>query len=89
MYVKRNIGAGSCDYFCSRKAINITYSECVYVALGQYAMSMRHVVICGLSSSALYFHVISQTARFSKRNFFLDIKYALFRADRRTQTRRS
>ena len=31
------------NHYCSRKAISITYSECVSVALGiQHAMCMRH-----------------------------------------------
>jgi hypothetical protein len=34
MYVKRNIEAHSCNHACSGKAISITYSECVFVALG-------------------------------------------------------
>jgi len=34
----------------------ITYSERVFVALGiQHAMRMRHIVICGLSGSAIVF----------------------------------
>jgi hypothetical protein len=38
---------------------NITYSECVFVALIiQHAMRMRRIVICGLSSSTLFFHII-------------------------------
>jgi len=37
-----------------------TYSECVSVALViQQAMRMRRIVICGLSGSALFFHIIS------------------------------
>jgi hypothetical protein len=44
----------------AEKAISITYSACVFVALGiQHAMRMRHTVICGLSSSTILFHIIS------------------------------
>ena len=42
------------------KAISITYSECVFVALGiQHAKCMRHIVICGLSGFTVFFHIIS------------------------------
>jgi len=33
MYVFRNIEERSCNSCCSGKAISITYSECVFVAL--------------------------------------------------------
>ena len=42
---KRNIQARSRNHCCRRKAISITYSERVSVALGiHHAMRMRHVV---------------------------------------------
>jgi len=34
------------------------YSQCVFVALGnQHAMNMRHVAICDLSGSTVFFHI--------------------------------
>jgi len=45
MYVQRNIEARSCNHCCSGKAMSITYSECVFVALGiQYAKPMRRII---------------------------------------------
>ena len=53
------------SHYCSGKAINITYSECVLVALGtQHEMRVRHTVICGLPASTTFFHIISNTTRF-------------------------
>jgi hypothetical protein len=60
MYVQRNIEARSCNHCCDGKAMNITYCECVFVALGiQHAIRMRHIVICGPSGSTTFFHIIS------------------------------
>jgi hypothetical protein len=50
LYEQRNIVARSDNHCCRGKAINVTYVECVFAALGiQYAMRMTHLVICGVS----------------------------------------
>ena len=51
----------------AEKKISITYSECVFVAVGiQHAMRMRHIVICGLAGSTIIFHRISYVPRFKE-----------------------
>jgi len=58
---KRN-EARSCNVCYSGKAMSISYPECVFVALVvQHAMRMRHIVICSLPRSTIFFHIISQT----------------------------
>ena len=60
MYVWRNVEARAHNYCCNGKAISITYSECVFVALRiQHAMCVHYIVICGLPHSTNCFHIIS------------------------------
>jgi len=55
-----SIEARSLNHFCSGKAISVTYSERVLVAFGiRNAMWMCHIVICGLSVSIVFSHVIT------------------------------
>jgi hypothetical protein len=67
--VKRNTEARSYINFFSGKAIIITDSEFVFVALGiQYSMCMRHIVICSMYDPTVFFHVISSKTDFRKKN---------------------
>ena len=56
-YVSRNTEARLRNHFCTGKAINITYCECVFVALGTHGP--YYSVICGLFDSALSSNIIS------------------------------
>jgi len=48
--------------------MSITYSKCVFVALGiQHAMRMRHIIICDLLRSTLLVHISS---RFSGKRYW-------------------
>jgi hypothetical protein len=56
MYVNCDNEARSCNHCWSGKVISIRYSECVFVALvAQHEMRLRHIVNCGLPSSAVFF----------------------------------
>ena len=74
LYLWRNIEVLSYNCCCSGKAICITYSEWVFVDLGnQDAFRVRYILICGLPGSALVFHIISLTAWFLEKKL-LNIK---------------
>jgi hypothetical protein len=56
MCAYRDIQTCSCNHCCSRKAIIITCSECVFVAFGlRHAMCIRHIVVCFLSGCIIFF----------------------------------
>jgi hypothetical protein len=53
-----NIEARSWNHCCKRKAINVTYSECLLVALDiKRAIFMRRIVIFGLSGCTVFFYL--------------------------------
>ena len=63
---------------CSEKSISIAYSECVFVALSiEHAMRMRHIVVCDLSGSAIFFSTLSHK-RHNFRQNLLNIKCAFW-----------
>jgi hypothetical protein len=60
MYVQRNVQARSCNRWCNRKAIRVTYAGCAFVALGiQHLMRMHHIAICGLPRFKTFIHIFS------------------------------
>ena len=57
---KRNNEALSYNHFCRGKVIIIMYPEYVFVPLSiQHTTRMRHIIICGLPGSTVFFHFIS------------------------------
>jgi len=55
-----------CNQCCSRKAISITHSKCVFVALGIQPAMRISGIYCHLCPVWLYL-IISQTTQFSKK----------------------
>ena len=57
---KCNSEAPSRNHRYFGKAVSITYSEYLFVALGiQQAMRMHHITICGLSGYSIFFYIFS------------------------------
>ena len=62
VHVERNIEARTRSYWWRRKAVRITCSECVFLALGiQHAKRMRRIVLWSVACLALpcFFRIIS------------------------------
>ena len=60
VYVKCNNEVRPCNHCCSGKAISIVHCESVFVALGtQREMCMGYFVICCLSGSTTFFHLVN------------------------------
>ena len=60
-----------CNHYSSGKVLSVTYFECVFVALGiQRAMRMRHIAICGLPRSTIFFRIIYKWQDIQKKNYW-------------------
>ena len=81
-----NIESRPWNQCCSGKTINVAYSESVFVALGmQHAMSMRHIVMCGLLACTLFFHIFSQTEISDTSYWTQNFGHKLLNTEFRTQ----
>jgi hypothetical protein len=69
MDVSRSIGARQRNRCCYGKAISITYSECVFVALViQHGKRMHRLVICRLYGSTIVFRHYLINGKISGKN---------------------
>ena len=79
MYVQRSIEAPSCNRCCSRKAIIVSCSECVFVALViQHAKRMHRIVLSYVMYLCVqYFSTLSHEWRgFWGGKKLLNMKYS-------------
>jgi hypothetical protein len=56
MYVERNVETLSCNHWCSRQAIRITYYECVSIVVFiQHAMRMLRIILLSVACTAVQY----------------------------------
>ena len=74
IFVYLNTEVRSLNHYFRRKAISITYSECVFVGLViQHEKCMRHIVTCGLPALPYFFTLSIKETIFRKK--LLNVKF--------------
>ena len=83
--IRVTLEALSCNNFYNGKAIGITYSECVFVALGiQHTKRVYRIILPSMACPAVpYFSTLFMNDTIPKKNYrpkyvFLDILYNFF-----------
>ena len=67
----RNIEACSHNHCCCGKLIEITYCECVFVALGiQHAVRVHRISMCDLSGCTIFFYTLINGTIFGKKGYW-------------------
>ena len=75
-----------CIHCCSGKALSITYSECVFVALViQHAMRIRHIILSVSCPSVSYFSTLSDKQQDFKEKFKREV-YVLISSSTLSET---
>jgi len=71
-----NTEARSRKNCCRGKAKRMTCSEWVFLSLGiQHSILMRHIGICGLVGSTIFFHITLQRHDFPEKKKLLHVQY--------------
>jgi len=79
MHMQCNTEVHSYSHCWIGRAISITYSENVFIALGiRYAMHMCHIVISGPPDSTEFLYIISKTAQFKKKLLSIECVFFLY-----------
>jgi hypothetical protein len=70
MYVYRSVQARSFNRCCSGKTVNITYCECMFVAVGtRHLVRIRHIVISDLSRCTVFPYYLIKGTIFENKIF--------------------